>query len=472
MDIVIIVLVSICIVLLVINIFVSRTKNNADIKLDGFVNLINSKNEALFDKVNMKNDEINKSLKDVSESINNTNKLIVDNLISINKSNSENYINLSKKMDEFTNLFLKDSNDANNKIKEQLSVEIKDFNKNVKESLKEFDNSIKERINEFNKTTLESFKRLEDTVSSNLKSIREDNNEKLEKINVTVGEKLEKTLEGRLKQSFDNVIEQIGGVNKAIGEIKGLASDVGSLKTVLTNVKTKGIVGEVILGNIIKDILTVEQYEENCVTKKNSSERVEFAIKMPGSNDEYIYLPIDSKLPLESYHKIKDGMDLGNSELIKEGRKELKNAIRKYAKDIKDKYIDVPNTTDFAIMFLPIEGLYVEVLNMGLFEELQREYKVNVAGPTTLTAILNALQMGFKTLIIQKKSADVFKLLGAVKSEFEKFADTLQKTQKKVGEASNELDKLVGTRTRMIQSKLRDIETLDVEESREILGIE
>lgn len=472
MDIVIIILLSISIVLSIINIILAKNKGNNDIKFDGFVNLINAKNEALFDKVLLKNEELDRNIKDLAYKLDNIDKNITENLININKSNALNYLNLNNKMDEFTNLFIKDSNESNNKIKEQLSIEIKEFNKQVKETLKDFDGSIKERINDFNKTMTESFEKLEDSVSSNLKSIREDNNEKLDKINITVGEKLEKTLEGRLKQSFDNVIEQIGGVNKAIGEIKGLASDVGSLKSVLTNVKTKGIVGEVILGNIIKEILTVDQYVENVVTKKNSSERVEFAIKMPGNNDESIYLPIDSKLPLESYHKIKDGMDLGNSELIKEGRKELRNNIKKYAKDIKEKYIDVPYTTDFAIMFLPIEGLYIEVLNMGLFEELQRDYKINVAGPTTLTAILNALEMGFKTLIIQKKSADVFKLLAAVKTEFEKFADTLQKTQKKVGEASNELDKLVGTRTRMIQSKLKDIETLDHEESKVLLGIE
>ena len=190
---------------------------------------------------------------------------------------------------------------------------------------------------------------------------------------------------------------------------------------------------------------------------------------MPGQDDEVIYMPVDSKLPLEDYHKIKEGMESGNPDMIKEGRNKLRQSIRKYAKDIKDKYIDVPNTTDFGIMFLPIEGLNIEALDMGLFEEIQRDYKVNLAGPTTLTAILNALQMGFKTLIIQKKSADVFKLLGAVKTEFSKFADVLQKTQKKVGEASDELDKLVGTRTRMIQSKLSSIENLDEEETNKLL---
>ena len=193
---------------------------------------------------------------------------------------------------------------------------------------------------------------------------------------------------------------------------------------------------------------------------------------MPGQGDEFIYLPIDSKLPLEDYHKIKEGMENGNPELIKEGRAKLRQSIRKYAKDIADKYIDVPNTTDFGIMFLPIEGLYIEALDMGLFEEIQKEFRVNLAGPTTLTAILNALQMGFKTLVIQKKSADVFKLLGAVKTEFAKFADSLDKAQKKVNAASDELDNLVGARTKKIRTKLNQIESLSEVETRELLDLE
>ena len=349
---------------------------------------------------------------------------------------------------DYFNKMLKDNNEQDEKIKEKLTQELKEFTKNTKEEL--------EKINL--------------TLEKQLKEIREDNTKKLDKINESINDKLEKTLEGKLKQSFDNVIEQIGGVNKAIGEIKGLANDVGSLKTVLTNVKTKGIVGEVILGNIIGDILTVGQYEENVITKDKSKDRVEFAIKLPSTDDSHIYLPIDSKLPLESYNKIKDGMDQGRPDLIKEGRIELRNAIKKYAKEVNSKYIDVPNTTDFAIIFLPIEGLYIEALNLGLFEEVQKEYHINLAGPTTLTAILNSLQMGFKTLAIQKKSSDVFKLLGAVKTEFNKFAETLQKAQKKVDEASSELDTLVGTRTRMLQSKLRTIEYLDDAETKELLN--
>jgi DNA recombination protein RmuC len=406
------------------------------------------------------NDTTNEKLENQTRLLKESNNLLFrsleikfDNLEKItNKTHQE----VNEKLDylykfnyEFFNKFQKDNNEEYEKIKEKLTKELKEFTLATKEEL--------------NKINL--------TLEKELKEIREDNTKKLDKINESVNEKLEKTLEGKLKQSFDNVIEQIGGVNKAIGEIKGLANDVGSLKTVLTNVKTKGIVGEVILGNIISDILTVGQYEENCITKDKSKDRVEFAIKMPSDDNSFIYLPIDSKLPLESYHKIKEAMDNGNPELIKEGRSELRLAIRKYAKDVSTKYIDVPNTTDFAIMFLPIEGLYIEALNMGLFEEIQREFKVNLAGPTTLTAILNSLQMGFKTLAIQKKSSDVFKLLGAVKTEFNKFADTLQKAQKKVDDASNELDSLVGTRTRMIQSKLRNIEYLDEEESKELLEI-
>ena len=400
-------------------------------KLENQTRLLKESNNLLFRSLEIKFDNLEKITNKTHQEVN-------DKLDYLYKFNYE-----------FFNKFQKDNNEEYEKIKEKLTKELKEFTLTTKEEL--------------NKINL--------TLEKELKEIREDNTKKLDKINESVNEKLEKTLEGKLKQSFDNLIEQIGGVNKAIGEIKGLANDVGSLKTVLTNVKTKGIVGEVILGNIISDILTVGQYEENCITKDKSKDRVEFAIKMPSDDNSFIYLPIDSKLPLESYHKIKEAMDNGNPELIKEGRSELRLAIRKYAKDINTKYIDVPNTTDFAIMFLPIEGLYIEALNMGLFEEIQREFKVNLAGPTTLTAILNSLQMGFKTLAIQKKSSDVFKLLGAVKTEFNKFADTLQKAQKKVDDASNELDSLVGTRTRMIQSKLRNIEYLDEEESKELLEI-
>ena len=320
----------------------------------------------------------------------------------------------------------------------------------IKDNLKDFTLIISEKINDIRRVT-----------ESNLTEIKHN-----------VDEKLDKTLDTRLKQSFENIVNQISSVDKAIGEIKGLANDVGSLKNVLTNVKTKGIVGEVMLSSIIKEILSPEQYEENVVTKKGSSERVEFAVKMPGGNGEYCYLPIDSKFPLESYYKIKEGMENGDALLIEESRKELKNKIKSFAKDISNKYIDAPNTTDFAIMFVPLEGIYVEIIEMGLFEVIQREYKVNIVGPSTFAALLNALQMGFKSYIIQKRSGEVFKLLGAVKTEFEAFAGVLERAQKRVNEANDELDKLVGVRTRKIQSKLKNIATLDEKDASEILEIE
>ena len=320
----------------------------------------------------------------------------------------------------------------------------------IKDNLKDFTLIISEKINDIRRVT-----------ESNLTEIKHN-----------VDEKLDKTLDTRLKQSFENIVNQISSVDKAIGEIKGLANDVGSLKNVLTNVKTKGIVGEVMLSSIIKEILSPEQYKENVVTKKGSSERVEFAVKMPGGNGEYCYLPIDSKFPLESYYKIKEGMENGDALLIEESRKELKNKIKSFAKDISNKYIDAPNTTDFAIMFVPLEGIYVEIIEMGLFEVIQREYKVNIVGPSTFAALLNALQMGFKSYIIQKRSGEVFKLLGAVKTEFEAFSGVLERAQKRVNEANDELDKLVGVRTRKIQSKLKNIASLDEKDASEILEIE
>ena len=329
----------------------------------------------------------------------------------------------------------------------------------------------KEKLTDFSTTLSTLIEKINADVKENLTSIRKENTEKLESIQRTVDEKLEKTLNTRLQQSFESVVKQIGEVNNAIGEIKGLAKDVGSLNKVLSNVKVKGIVGEVILGSIISEILTKEQYEENKVTKEGSKDPVEFAIKMPGDGSP-VYLPVDSKFPLESYTRLKEAVDECNKEKIEASRKELKQNLKKFAKDIRDKYIDPPNTTDFAIMFLPIEGLYVEAIDMGLFEELQRDYKINISGPSTLTALLNALQMGFKSLAIQKRSSEVFVLLSAVKTEFSNFAGILEKAHKKVDEASRELSNLAGTRTRAIQRKLRDVATLPGEDAEQILEIE
>ena len=382
---------------------------------------------------------------------------------------NNNHKETTNQLNEFTRKYFEDSKKQQEEITNKLTEEIKNFNEAVKQTLNDFSKSMKEQLSDFKDNTKENLSALNQTVTKQLGEIRTDNNEKLEKINISVNEKLQKTLEENLKNSFKGVVDGIRGVNEAIGEIKGLATDVGSLKNVLTNVKTKGIMGEVILGNIIKEFLTSGQYEENIATKKGSSERVEFAIVLPGTKDSHIYLPIDSKFPYEPYSKLHESNDPSE---IEEARKLLRSNLLKYAKDVHDKYIDVPNTTEFAVIFLPLEGLYLEALNMGLFEEIQSKYRVTLTGPTTLTAFINSLNMGFRSLLIQKKSAEVFNILGAVKTEFNKFAVALEKTQTKVNAASDELDKLVGTRTRALNRKLNTIDALDDDKTKLLLGLD
>ena len=423
---------------------------------DTTARLIAERNANLMNELKTKIEEMAKSQNDLIQSYG---KFKEETIKLLNDNNEKT----NKIINDFVNKFAADSGKQKEDMMNKLSSEMKQFNENVNNAIETFNKSIKEKLEEFKNNTNESIKGLSETVNKNLETIRKDNSEKLEKINESVNEKLQKTLEDKLKDSFKSVVEGIGDVNKAVGEIKGLATDVGSLKNVLTNVKTKGMMGEVILGNIIREFLTAGQYEENVATKVGSSERMEFAIKLPGQKDETIYLPVDSKFPYESYSIINESTDVDQ---INEAKKLLRNNLLKYAKDVSEKYIDVPNTTDFAVIFLPLEGLYLEALNMGLFEEIQTKFKVNLTGPTTFTAFINSLNMGFRSLMIQKKSADVFKLLGAVKTEFGKFAEALEKTQKRVNAAADELDTLVGTRTRMMNSKLKSIEALDEEESK------
>lgn len=422
-------------------------------------NLVAEKNSNLMNDLSAKIDKL-------VESQNTLTKSFADYKEEIIKLLNDNNEKTTKAFNDFVNKFTTDNNKQKEEMMNKLSSEMKQFNTDVGKVLESFNTSLKAKLDEFKNNTNEAIKSLSTNVNNSLETIRKDNNDKLEKINQSVNEKLQKTLEDKLKDSFKSVIEGIGDVNKAVGEIKGLATDVGSLKNVLTNVKTKGILGEVILGNIISEFLTAGQYEENVVTKPGSLDRVEFAIKLPGQKDETVYLPVDSKFPYEAYSIINESTD---PDKIAEAKKNLRSNLLTYAKEVSEKYIDVPNTTDFAIIFLPLEGLYLEAINMGLFEEIQKKYKVNLTGPTTFTAFVTSLNMGFKSLMIQKKSADVFKLLGAVKTEFGKFAEALEKTQKRVNAAADELDTLVGTRTRMMNSKLRSIEALDEETSKLII---
>ncbi len=328
---------------------------------------------------------------------------------------------------------------------------------NQKYQLQQMEN----RLKTFSMENEQKLENIRSTVEKKLTYMQEDNNKQLENIRTTVDEKLQNTLENKLNKSFETVSKQLQQVYKGLGEMQNLAVGVGDLKKVLSNVKTRGILGEIQLSAILKEILSPEQYEENVATKKGSRNVVEFAIKLPADDDSTVYLPIDSKFPGDTYAKLVDAMNSGNKEEIEICSKNLLRTIKSEAKDIHDKYISPPNTTEFAIMFLPFEGLYAEVVNRGMVEVLQREYKVNVAGPSTMGALLNSLQLGFKTLAVQKRSAEVWQILNDVKREFDTFADVLEKTQTRLNQANTELDKLVGVRTRKIQSQLSKVQKLE-----------
>ncbi|MCP4311465.1 MAG: DNA recombination protein RmuC [Bacteroidetes bacterium] len=316
-------------------------------------------------------------------------------------------------------------------------------------------------------------KELQLTIEKNLRNIREDNDKQLGEMRKTVDEKLQSTLEKRLGESFKQVSERLEQVHKGLGEMQTIASGVGDLKKVLSNVKTRGVLGEYQLGNILEQILTVEQYSKNVATKKGSQANVEYAIKMPGTSaTEEVWMPVDSKFPIEPYEVLLAAYDQGNPEAIEAAQKVLIRSVEGFAKEISEKYIDPPHTTDFGIMFFPIESLYAEVLrHSGLFETLQRKYKITVTGPTTLSALLNSLQMGFRTLAVQKRSSEVWSVLGAVKSEFSKFSEQLGKVQKQIHTASGSLDTLRNTRTNQIERRLRSVESLDGVEAGRILEL-
>ena len=357
------------------------------------------------------------------------------------------------------------------RLEEKLNLISEGLNKNAKEnrdemslSLKNFGDVFTYNVKEFNDLQKQKFEAMALKQDELVKSTEQ----KLEKMRETVDEKLHKTLEERLGQSFKLVSERLEAVQKGLGEMQTLANGVGDLKKVLSNVKTRGVLGEIQLGNILEQIMAPEQYEANVKTKKGSNDHVEFAIKLPGKDDEgnVVYLPVDAKFPQEDYVRLQTAYDEGDIAGIETANKALVQSVKKFARDIRDKYIDPPNTTDFGIMFLPIEGLFAEVVRQPeVVALLQREYKIIVTGPTTLAAMLNSLQMGFKTLAIQKRSSEVWQILGAVKNEFGKFGEVLEKAQKKINEANKELDNLVGTRTRLMLSKLRKVEELPTTES-------
>ena len=347
------------------------------------------------------------------------------------------------------------------RLNENLIKKAKDDREELRTTLKDFEASFTKSVESFNTIQKQKFDEMKTKQDEMIKTTEL----RLERMRETVDEKLHKTLEERLGKSFEMVTQQLLVVQKGLGEMQNIASGVGDLKKVLSNVKTRGVLGEIQLGNILEEIMSREQYDTNVKTKKGSDAIVEFAIKLPGkdNNDGSVYLPIDAKFPQDDYVRLQTAYEAGDPVAVEVSLKALLQAVKKFAKDISTKYIDPPHTTDFGIMFLPIEGLFAEVVRQpDMIAFLQREYKIVVTGPTTLAAMLNSLQMGFKTLAIQKRSSEVWNVLAAVKKEFNTFGGVLEKAQKKLNEANNEIENLVGTRTRIMQSKLKTVEQLEL----------
>ena len=352
--------------------------------------------------------------------------------------------------------------------REESRLVAKDNREELAASLRAFQEAFERGIASFNQLQKEKFAALDERQREWVNHAEK----RLEEIRQTVDEKLQQTLNERISQSFRLVNEQLVNVQKGLGEMQSLAQDVGGLKRVLSNVKTRGNIGEIQLSMLLEQLLAPEQYEANVHTRKGSDAVVEFAVKLPGKDDarEFVYLPIDAKFPKDVYEQLLDAYDAADSQQIEVASKQLETTIKKMAKDISEKYLAPPATTDFGIMFLPFEGIYAEVVRRAsLLEELQRTYKVVVTGPTTLAAILNSLQMGFRTLAIQKHSGEVWTILGAVKKEFEKMGGMLEKAQRNLQTATGQIDEVLGTRTRAIQRRLKDVDTLSDREARAIL---
>lgn len=378
----------------------------------------------------------------------------------------DNADNLSDQVSYQLDLAQKDQvlalNNQINRLQNDLYTQLNDIRDVLHQSLNENRDRSDQRLEIINRN-----------LTNSVKEMQESNEKRLEEMRQTVEEKLEQTLQNRLKASFETVSKQLESVNQGLGEMKNVAQDVGTLNKVLSNTKTRGILGELQLGQIIEDIMTPNQYEREFPTVSGSSERVEYAIKLPGTDDDgYVYLPIDSKFPLEDYYRLEGAYESGDKEQVELYRKSLLNSIKRFAKDINKKYLNPPETTNFGIMFLPTEGLYSEVVrNASFFDNLRRDENIVVAGPSTLSALLNSLAVGFKTLNIQKNANDISKILGNVKVEFEKFGNMLIKAQKQINTANNTLDSLISTRTNAIIRALNTVESYQDQATATLLNL-
>lgn len=449
----IIICLIILIILLILNIMVitKQSKNTNTKDSSNEISTLGNELKNFISEQNRDNRvEINTT---VNDSIRNMSDVLLRSQMSVNQTQSERLFEMEQRMESFSAT----SEERLNNIRETVETRLEYIQQDNNRRLVNMEN----KMENFSKTNEQKMSDIRETVEKRLEYIQNDNNQKLDKMREVVDEKLQKTLDEKMTRSFALVNERLEQVYKGLGEMQNLAVGVGDLKKVLSNVKTRGILGEIQLGAILKEILSPEQYEENVVTKKSTKNPVEFAVKLPNDNNSFVYLPIDSKFPADTYQALLTAQDTGNKEEIITATKRLVATIKSEAKDIHEKYIDPPQTTEFAIMFLPCEGLYAEAVNRGLVEILQREYKINIAGPSTMAALLNSLQMGFKTLAVQKRSAQVWEVLNSVKTEFDKFGSVLEATQQRLNQANSELDKLVGVRTRQIQRKLSKISSTD-----------
>jgi DNA recombination protein RmuC len=456
----------------------SLQKIESNLKEDFKINREENSNIAKDNRI-----ELNNTLKDFK-------KELGDSLKEITEQNQKALEKLNSTLEERVNALIEKTEQNNKSNREEISKNIKELidssvlqldkinnqtkedNKSIRESLtkafNDFGSTFDKNVESFNNLQREKFGQLEEKQNK----LVEGTEKKLEEMRIMVDEKLQKTLNERLGQSFELVGKQLENVQKGLGEMQTLAQDVGGLKKVLSNVKMRGGIGEVQLAMLLEQVLAPEQYEANVKTKLSSSDLVEFAIKLPGRDDgnSVVWLPIDAKFPKDVYEQLQTAHDIGDITQIDIAQKNLENTIKRMAKDIHDKYIDPPNTTDFGIMFLPFEGIYAEVVRKAsLLEDLQRNYKIIVTGPTTLAAILNSLQMGFKTLAIQKRSGEVWNVLGAVKKEFENFGGLMEKAQKNIQTGLDQLDDVMGKRTKAIQRKLKSVESLSEGDAKLIL---
>jgi DNA recombination protein RmuC len=448
--------------------------------ITGFTGLVDNKIKSILDSLEISSksnrDELKRNITDLIVTVDSKMESIQEFLNSglkfnreeLNKSISTFEVKVTSSISSFSETLNKELKS----VQDRVYTSTKESREELSTSLKAFEEKSSAKIEVLTKDTKDGLEKTRDSVEKKLADIQQGNEKKLDEMRQTVDEKLHKTLETRLGESFKLVSERLELVQKGLGEMQILASDVGSIKNVLSNVKNKGVLGEYQLGAILEQLMTPNQYAQSVKIKEGSRENVEFAVKIPSKEDsnKVIWLPIDAKFPTADYEILLAAYESGEKEMVVQAQKDLKAKIEKFAKDIHEKYIDPPNTTEFGIMFLPFEGLYAEVLRIpGLLENIQNTHRVTITGPTTISAFLNSLQMGFRSLAVEKRTSEIWDLLGAVRTEFGKFGDVLQKTKEKLDSASKEIDK-AGTRSRAIERKLRDVQTLPEGKAKKLLS--